>query len=224
MKPPDEMRRLTDLRATRPIPQDPGPDCLAPETIAQLVDGALPGDARLAATHHLAQCAVCRRAVVSVTRAMAEPAIAESMAPLPPRSGFAPRLKQLGGVAAIAAVLLIYLWPVAPSDAPTPHRAAPITAAPAPMGLWPSGTVAEARTLHWAPVPGAMRYRVTLFDSGGAVQHEVASLDTSIALPASLPLIPGRRYWWTVQAMLGANRWVSSSLVEFTIGSEAGTP
>ena len=202
------------------------PDCLDDDTLTALAAGTLGADMRAAVTPHVASCARCRQLVASVARAIADPEVAreiraaEGDAAEVKRS----RLQRAGwigvGVAA-ASVLLLLAWPP-PSQEPLPHRAPPMTAAPAPEALSPVGTVAEARSLRWTAAPGADRYRVTLFDAAGTILYETEVADTEAALPDSVLPVPGVTYWWEVEARVGFDRWAASELIEFSVARGAG--
>jgi hypothetical protein len=119
----------------------------------------------------------------------------------------------------------------APTPAPSPrtgdptapaHRAPPITAAVAPNPTAPVGAVADARALRWDAVPGADRYRVTLFDAEGVVLYETELPGTRAPLPDAVVLASGRTYYWRVEARTGFDRWAASDLIGFSIA--AGRP
>lgn len=195
------------------------PDCLDDDTLAALAEGTLEAEARSTGLAHIATCDRCRRAGASVARALNDPAVAKESRAV--ELAGRPRVRRLGWVglaAAAAAAVLLLATPPRIEEPVSPHRAAPITAAPAPEAVWPVGTVAEARSLRWTAVSGADRYRVTLFDADGAVRYETELAGTMVALPDSVLLAPGETHWWRVDARLGFDRWVGSDLIEFTIG------
>lgn len=205
---------LAAVRAARSVEGGPAtPACLDDPSLAQLVDGSATEPTRATGLAHLATCGRCRSAVALLSRALSDSAVRRECGTITPRRRFAPLI----ATAAIAAALLLVVRPWTRSDALSDHRASPITAAPAPQGLWPVGTVSSARELHWSPVPGASRYRVTLFDSAGVARYEATITDTILELPASAAPVPGRRYWWSVNAALGIDRWVGSTLTEFIV-------
>jgi hypothetical protein len=213
----DRLRQVLALRSGAEAA--PGPNCLDDDTVAALAEGGLGTQARSAGLAHLATCGRCRRAVASVARALADPEVARGVREAEHAGRL--RVRRFGwtalGAAAAAAALLI-AWPP-PADEPLPpHRALPITAAPAPVGLWPVGLVDEARGLRWTPVAGADRYRVTLFDADGSVRYEAELDHTEVALPDSVLPKPGETLWWEVDARLGFDRWASSDLIEFSVG------
>jgi hypothetical protein len=81
----------------------------------------------------------------------------------------------------------------------------------------PVGAVAAAPLLRWAPVDGADRYRVTLFDADGEVLYETELTDTVAPVPDTVAVLPGQTYLWKVEARTDFDRWVGSELVEFSI-------
>lgn len=191
--------------------------CLDEDSLAAMVEGALPEDARAKAVAHLSACEPCRKAVASVARALADPEVAAGIRAVEKSTD--PRYRRLVPVAlvAAAAVLLLLIVPRKVEDPRSPHRAPPITASPAPSALSPVGRVSETAQLRWTAVSGADRYRVTLFDPDGSLIYEAEVADTSVTLPRSVPLVPDRTYAWRVEARLGFDRWAASELIEFTV-------
>ena len=66
-------------------------------------------------------------------------------------------------------------------------------------------------------MPGAGRYSVTLFDGKGAVLWQAEVPDTVVALPVTVRLTPGDKYFWSVRAKVAWDRWVESPLTEFGV-------
>jgi hypothetical protein len=208
---------LTQVRAFRAGGEGVAiPQCLDDAALAAMAEGTLTGESRSAALAHLAVCERCRKAVASVARALADPEVAREARTA--ERGGRPRVRFTRvalGVAAAAAIVL-FVWPRQLQE-PPPHRAPPITAAPAPEAVYPVGPVADARSLRWTSVAGADRYRVTLFDAAGTVLFETDLVDTVIELPDSVLPASGGTYWWKVDARLGFDRWANSKLIEFSI-------
>jgi anti-sigma factor ChrR (cupin superfamily) len=213
-QPPDDMPAL--LRAAAAQPGPAGPDCLDEETIAAVVDGAMDAVARTAATRHLASCARCRRAVASVLHGVADTTVTHEIAAID-RAGGRRFARFVLPAAAAAALILFLVRPHAADDSATDHRGPTVTSAAAPVPLAPVAAVAEAHVLRWSAVPGADRYRVTLFDSGGRVRYETQLADTAVSLPDSVTFVPGQSYLWNVEARIGWDRWSSSPLTQFSI-------
>jgi hypothetical protein len=188
--------------------------CLDDDTIAALAEGTLDGDARTAALPHIASCDRCRAAIASVAHALSDPALAREIA----ATERAPRrLPRIAAVAMAAAVLLIVAVPRWGNNDSPPHRAPGITAVASPVLVAPVGAVRDARTLRWATVGGADRYRTILFDATGAALYEIQTADTIVVLPDSVRLAPGRTYLWKVEARTGWGRWSASELIEFSV-------
>ena len=216
---PYEPGEFARLRGQRPgHTGDATPDCLDDDTLAALAEGSLKGTRHAAALSHLATCGNCRRAVASVARAVANPELAAEIRAV--ESGSVSRIRRFTpvalGVSAAAAVILLLVIPGLKTP-PSSHRAPPITAAPAPQAVAPVGRVAQTSDLRWTAVEGADRYRVTLFDSDGAVRFEAEVTETNALLPSTVVLVAGRTYAWRVEARLGFDRWASSDLIEFAI-------
>lgn len=203
------------------------PDCLDEDTLTALAEGTLDAETHTAVTPHVASCPRCRHLVASVARAIADPDVAKEIRALVGDAAEGSRRRRVqrtgwiaAGVAA-ASVLLLLAWPP-PLDEPLPHRALPMTAAPAPEAVSPVGTVAEARSLRWTAAPGADRYRVTLFDAAGTILYETELADTVAVLPDSVLPVPGVTYWWEVEARVGFDRWAASGLIEFSVAGGPG--
>ena len=210
---PDDL--LVRLRATRVSAAAPTPDCLDDDMLAALASGGLDAVSRATVLRHVAGCARCRESIASVSRALADPAVAREIAAV---EG-APRRRLLRfalPAAAAAAIVLALARPWATEGGPG-HRGPP-SASPTPVPVAPVGVVAEAANLRWAGTSGADRYRVTLFDAAGRVLYEVQVADTAVAIPDSVTIVPARSYLWKVEARTGWDRWASSQLVQFSIG------
>jgi len=199
------------------------PDCLDHDTLAALAEGALDPERRAAALPHLAACMRCRSVVAAVARALADPEVARELrAAETDRRGRGHRRGWIAAGVAAAAVLLLFAWPTRFQEETRPHRAPPITAAPAPQAVFPEGPVAEAPSLRWTPVPGADLYRTALFDARGIVLYEAELAGTVATLPDSVLPAPGETYWWQVEARVGFDRWVASDLIEFSVARGPG--
>lgn len=212
--------RLSLARHATGAPEPATPECLDDDTIAALAEGTLEVSVRAGAFPHLAACPRCRAAVASVARALADSAVAREIAVV--GSGWR-RWSRIAAIAlpAAASIVLLLAWPRTPEDTTSLHRAPTITAGAIPSPQSPLGMVSDARTLRWTAVPGADRYRVTLFDAGGRVVYETELADTEAALPDSVTLAPGQAYLWKVEARTGFDRWSASELIEFSIVRDA---
>jgi putative zinc finger protein len=211
---------LRRMLATRVRPEAPTPQCVGDDVLAAMAAGTLDAAERAQVLPHIAGCTHCRGAVASVARALADRAVAREVRAA--SAGRWSRVLRVAVPAAAAAAVLLLVWP-RPTDDVT-HRAPPITAVPAPVPMSPVGVVAEVERLRWGSVPGADRYRVTLFDEAGRVLYEAEVGDTAAALPDSLILRSGARYLWKVEARVGFDRWAASGLVEFSVARSGGDP
>jgi CHAT domain-containing protein len=198
-----------------------GAACVDDTTLARFVDGALGKAEHAAALRHLADCGYCRVQVRSLVALLADPAVAGEITQLE-RNGRAVasrrRVFAVAGLLAAAATVLVVAWPRSPNGTMGEHRGPTLTAAPAPVPIAPIGDVGAVTALRWSAVAGGDRYRIRLFDATAHVLFEAQLTDTSIALPDSVVLRPGRSYLWEVEVRGAWDRWASSELVEFRIG------
>lgn len=174
---------------------------LDPLALAAYLDGRAASHERRTVEAHLATCAECRTEWLAVT----------DLVPSRP----AGRKVWMASLAAAAAVAFLLLVPR--PERPAVHREPEVLTAVAPVVLSPAGAVMSARQLEWSRVPGVDRYRVTVFDSAGAVIWQAVATDTIATLPSSITLAPGTPYYLRVHARSGFDRWTESKLVEFRI-------
>ena len=178
--------------------------------IAAYIDGKLSPGASEALEAHLASCRECRRELREVDQIVRR---------APSRSR---RLLYPIGVAAAAAVLLFVVSPAKEAFlGADSHRDPAVTATVPPRAIGPLGNVHVLDTIEWSGVPGADRYSVTVFDENGAVLWETEVTDTVTAFPPALHLFPGQKYFWSVRAKIGWDRWVDSPVTEFGLPAEA---
>ncbi len=182
--------------------------------IAGFVDRSLDAVARARVEAHLMDCEECRREVLDVDH------ISRS-APSARRPGLIP----ISAAVAAAAALLLVLWPArGPMPGDSEHREPAVTTTIAPRTVSPLGSIATLDSIRWSSVPGAERYSVSVFDANGTVLWQSNAADTVIGVPADVILVPGDRYFWSVRARVGWDRWVESSLSEFTVQRGARAP
>jgi len=189
-----------------PDPSDQGH--LEAGEVAAYLDRALAPSERARVEAHLADCDACRTEVVDLARLVrGRPN---------PRRWYLP----VGAVAAAAAVFLLLLPRPKPELLEPPdYREPVITTTVAPVAIAPRGAITTAERLVWSSVPHADRYRVAVFDDTGRVLWETQTSDTVTVLPDRIRFVTGAPYHWKVQAQTSWNRWVSSDLVEFSIGA-----
>lgn len=198
-----------------------GADCLDDHAVAALAEGGtgLSAHERAAFVRHLADCARCGAAVAGVMTALADDSVTAEVRALEPDHGR--RWPHVAAAAAAIGLLLVLVQPRPGPEEATIHRARSAATAPAPELVAPLGRTGDADVLRWRSVAGADVYRVTLYDSQGAVLHESIVGDTVARLPSTLPLRPDRPYYWTVAARTGWDRWAVAELAEFTLPGPA---
>ncbi len=123
----------------------------------------------------------------------------------------------LAAAAVLAGVLLLRPSDLdVDRDAPLHRENVPDVEA-APTAEVPIGEIVALEEFRWAPVTSADLYRVTVYDTKGAVIWEVETRETHAAPPDATELEPGIPYLWEVEARVGWDQWVSSELVRFRI-------
>jgi len=174
--------------------------------VASYLDQALSAAERAGVEEHLEQCDACRGELVDAAR------IADTV-PAPKRRWL------LAGAAAAAAVIGIVLLVPGRKPAgdvirgPNDGEGVPSVTAVTPA----SGALVSAASLRltWRPIPTAELYRVTVTDAGGAPVWSDSTSDTSAVPPAAL--VPGRTYYWVVDALLADGRSATTGSVGFTV-------
>lgn len=180
-------------------------DHLPPETAAAYLDRRLSGSELDTAEAHLASCYLCRAEMVDLTRVL--------------RLRRRPRLLYVGGVSAAAAAVLLFVagtWEAARSPVET-HRGAITDARVAVQLISPTTHSDAPTTWRWAPVSGADRYELTVFDTEGRIVWDTTTTQSVVRAPAAGRLEVGRKYFWRVRARIDWDRWVSSDFAEFTL-------
>jgi len=151
---------------------------LSEDQLVAFLGHELTGAARRNIELHLAHCAECRDEIVSVGEILR-----------PSRKDHRISWRVLAPTAAAAAAItLLVAGPLTRggSEDVTQHRdlAGEVSTIPTPVS--PTGLVSGVEHLLWRTVDGADRYRVTVYDAGGAVLWKEATEDTVIALPDSV--------------------------------------
>jgi len=189
------------------------PDCPDELIIADFVDGRLTPPSRAPVVAHLLTCARCR-ALVKASSALAHPAA--ELRPQPFRRWS--RWSLPVGLAAAATLVLLLLRGGRDVESPT-LREPTVTSTIAPVPITPprDASVARVDRLVWSSVPGAVRYRLRLYDHEGFTLWTVETADTSVALADSVRLQPSVPYFWRVEAQAEWMRWAASDLVAFRV-------
>ena len=73
------------------------------------------------------------------------------------------------------------------------------------------------RKLTWRSVSAESSYRVTLGDDSAQPIYSVTVQDTSIVVPASVPLASGKKFFWYVDAIRPDGVTATSGLKAFTV-------
>jgi hypothetical protein len=166
---------------------------------------SIPDRERIAA--HLAACPECRADVRETQAVLAR-------VRRPRRIAFA------AGSLAAAALLVVFVLPTRRSDGPV--GAPDLVRAPdAPPALVAIGPSSEARAADlrftWGRATDALTYRLTLSGEQGIPLWSASTADTSLALPDSVRLTPGARYYWIADALLRDGTSRSTGLRQFQV-------
>jgi hypothetical protein len=200
--------------------------------LAELLD-ATSGDAINAKyAAHLAACDECQRALAELRAIVGDPSVrAELDRPeWRGRARIARPVKRramrvaIGAIAAAALVLVgvrVSMVRDHVGDAEPRYRHATIESAAAPLLISPTGNVARVDMLRWTSVPRADRYRVTVFDSSGAVAWESEVGDTSVGVPRAVASEWRGEFRWKVEARTSFDRWVDSEFGGFSVSGAA---
>jgi hypothetical protein len=199
--------------------------------IATFAEGGATGDARAAAIAHFVTCTSCRAQLAELCAALKDDAIVAELGFVTPRpSTFqwsaGSRRGLIGGLAAAALVIAVVGTRVLNNNATTDGTAAlrdeSGAMSVAPTIIAPVTIAADTSAFRWSRVPGADRYRVSVFSADGVVVWETQTGDTIAAAPSPSPLRRGERYLWKVEARTDFDRWVSSRLAEFQVAGAGG--
>lgn len=171
--------------------------------IAAYLDGGLSLSAREQMEAHLAVCPLCRRDV------------SESRTLL--RRLRRPRRIFVGMGLAAAAVLVITL-PLT-RRATDSQQSALLRSGVDHSALISYAPIGEvpitAIRFVWGGAREAVTYRLTITRSDAAIVWSSSGPDTAIALPVSLRLVPGQRYFWAADALLTDGSTRTTGLREF---------
>jgi hypothetical protein len=167
---------------------------LSDSEIAAYLDRGLAAADRDRAEEHFASCKECRAHLVSSRRLLE-------------RVNQPRRFLVTGiSIAAAAAVMFLVLRPEIFRN--EQHSVAPIVRGSdaADSRLMVYGPIGESRTggtrFIWAAASGALSYRINVTRADGAAVWSHGGTDTSVALPDSVALRAGQRYFWTADAVM----------------------
>jgi Putative zinc-finger len=174
--------------------------------IAAYIDRGLSGTERDQIEAHLAECAECRRHVLDTDELI--------------RRVRRPKRLVIGSalVAAAAALIIVAVPSLRRSDGTLENPL--YRDVPASSSLIAYGPTGESRVgslrFVWSPAQGAMSYRLTVSRADGATLWTQSGRDTVAALPTSVTLHVGDRYFWVSDALLADGGSRSTGLREFT--------
>ncbi len=171
---------------------------LSVERMAAYLDQRLSPADRADAVSHLADCAECRRELREAREVIVR-------APATRRRALLPVAIALAAALAFIVVLRV---PRLNDDGSGAQRGALRAVDPAAVpgiavvGPTAGDSVAAAGLRFvWHPEAGEPEYHLTLQDASGAVVWRLPTADTLAVLPASVALVSGAEYFWTVDAL-----------------------
>jgi hypothetical protein len=179
---------------------------LTDNELAGFLDGDLPAEERARVEAHLEACGECRAEMVEVAALVHDAPAAGTAAPGGGR-GERPRWRLpagLVGLAAAAGIALLLFWPGGPGLDRRPVTERFVTEgvavlearSPAPDAIVPLDGLRFAWAGH-----DAASYRITLTAEDGALVWTETVTDTVVAPPVDLDLLPGRTFFWYVDAI-----------------------
>jgi len=189
--------------------------------VAALLDGRLNRTERSMAIAHLSLCVECRHELAELQRALTASS---------PHGRTRRRWKV--AASAVAAALVFAVLPAAMLSArrsprvPTAEtpatRAAGVSAVDAMASINAIAPADEAEIavrpeFRWRSAGLGATYLVTVQDTSGAAIWSVTLTDTTAASPPSIPLDPGHRYFWSVDARLADGGSTGTGMRMFTV-------
>ena len=182
------------------------------EAIAAYLSDSLPAPDRSALEAHLAECRSCRHEVTSARRLLERVSLRRRWSILVPATA-----------AAVLALTLLgrgVSWPPVKQEVVRGSEAADgVEAAGSIQVLSPRNDVtlaAAAIPFVWAGQPGRPLYRLTLTDGSGHALWVQDTTDTTLTLPPSITLAPGRTYFWYVDALDSTGRSLTTGSRRFS--------
>lgn len=182
------------------------------EEVVAAIDGRLTPPEKALLDSHLAQCAACRAEYVEVSL------LAQSA---PPVAAARRRWLPAASLVAAASVLLAVILPLSrhpsresrPTDQRAPTRESVVVIVdPPPAAAIPR----DSLRFTWRAAAAAT-YRVIITDSTGTELYSRATSDTTLALPPSVVLQAGARYFWLVDELRADGTSLSSPASSFSI-------
>lgn len=182
--------------------------------IAAYLDGAMAEEERRSVEAHLANCDECRmEATASQEAVSTAPRVAT-------RSRIPMRWIGLAAAAAVMVVVVSTLSRTTSNGTTERGTAVGIPGVQRVVAIVSPGDnsrLGSDRRLVWRSEGGGATYRITIGDDSGQPLHSATLPDTSFAIPATLTLVPGRKYFWYVDAIKSEGTTATSGLNSFTI-------
>jgi hypothetical protein len=182
--------------------------------IAAYLDGAMTETERKGMEAHLSTCDECRLEVTDSHEAVNTA----------PRTAGRSRLPiRWIGLAAAAAVLVVAVstFSRTTSNGTTERGTAVgfpgLQRVVAIVSPGDNSALGSDRRLVWRSEGSGATYRLTIGDDSGQPIHSASLSDTSFAIPGSVALTAGRKYFWYVDAITGDGTTATSGLNSFTI-------
>ena len=174
--------------------------------IAAYVDHTLHGDKLEAIEEHLVECAMCRDNVVH-----AHDIVSKSR-----RN----RRVTKSAIMLLAAAAIVVVA-VSTLKRPFQESRDAMRSGSTDQALIAYGPIGEVRSspsrFTWGSTPQALSYHITITGDSGTEVWSGSATDTTIVLPVSVSLVPGRRYLWVVDAVTSDGTTRSTGLHEFGI-------
>jgi hypothetical protein len=182
------------------------------EAIAAYLCDGLPAPDRSALEAHLASCRPCRTEVTSARQLLEHHSVRRRWQMIVPAAA-----------AAVLAIVLLghgVLRPPVDREVVRGSKAANgVEVASSIQVLSPTNEATvpvRAVPFAWVGQPGRPLYRLILTEASGRAVWTQDTNDTTVTLPASVTLAPGRTYFWYVDALDSAGRTLTTGTRTFS--------
>lgn len=177
---------------------------LSPEVLAAYLDDKLSREQRSQVEMHLASCDECRAELADINRLQRTRVQRQWLTVLVP--------------AAVAAALVLVVALPRERTKPSDIRSRPevddrlVIVSPVPSADIPPGPI----SFVWRSAGPGASYTITLQEADGHLVWTSSVGDTVVALPDSITLAPGSRWFWSVDALLPNGRSLSTGMQRLT--------
>jgi hypothetical protein len=188
--------------------------CVAPEAMLSLLRQEGTEEGRLETLDHVMGCGACR-SEFELLRSIEEAGAGPVERQRPAILGI-PRRLGLPLALAASVVLLVTVGPRLRSPAGADvERGTTDSVTP----LEPPAEIAAGAPPRfvWTSVPGAQSYELEVLDEQGTVVWATKTSETSVTLPASVRLVPGKSYRWWVRATTASGNQRASAVQSLRI-------